>query len=62
MEKPGNIQEPKDGEHGRMVAQCIDMRFTKGHGVEFSKENIPDEITLLFYLVLINKLGYICYL
>jgi hypothetical protein len=48
VEKPGNIQEPKDGEHGRMVTQCIDMRFTKGHGVEFSKENIPDEITLLF--------------
>lgn len=48
MEKPGNIQESKNGEHDRMVTQYIDTRFPEGHGVEFSKENIPDEITLLF--------------
>ncbi len=48
MEKPGNTQEPKDGEYGRMVTQYIDTRFTEGHGVEFSEESIPDKITLLF--------------
>lgn len=48
MEKPGNIQESKNGEHDRMVTQYIDTRFPEGHGVEFSKENIPGEITLLF--------------
>ncbi len=48
MEKPGNIQESKNGKHDRMVTQYIDTRFPEGHGVEFSEESIPDKITLLF--------------
>lgn len=48
MERPGNTQESQNDEHDRMVTQYIDTRFTEGHGVEFSKESIPDKITLLF--------------